>query len=119
MRTIVIDVQLAPCEIGIDIFKPSDKLHQDGSHYRDETNRSRPVAIRCDEFPGTEQITKPTLAQLVIKLPREEGYYWVRNKSKWQIALWSPSKWYLACNGIGFDDNNFDEINETKIERTT
>lgn len=81
--------------------------------------------MRAGEFPQLKAITtdNPLRAKLIIEMPaREEGYYWVKKAAggaygNWQIGLWSPNRWYLACNGIGFDDCDFTEIDERRIER--
>lgn len=121
MRTIVIDVQLAPSTAGVDIFKESEELHKEPnqSYYRNGNGDAHPVGIFYSQFPELKQITKPVLAQIVIKLPREAGNYWVKYKGKWKVAQWSPNNWYLAGNGLSFSDSEFDEIDETIIERTT
>lgn len=121
MKTIVIDVQLAPSEYGIDVFKPSDKLHQNGNHYRDERNASRPTALGFSEFPGLKQITKPTLAQLVIKVRREEGFYWVNrhglgDESGWVVRFWDGVR-FSDGKDNEWDESTYTKIDERKIER--
>jgi phosphopentomutase len=54
---------------------------------------------------------------------RENGYYWVKTKSCWKIAYWSdgediyPGHWSLAGMIGSFQNEDFDEINETRIIR--
>lgn len=121
MKTIVIDVQLAPCEMGFDIFRPSDVLYPHGNHYRDQNDCTRPYAIRYSEFPGLKQITKPTLAQLVIKVEREEGFYWVNrhglgDESGWVVRFWDGVR-FSDGKDNEWDENTYTKIDERKIER--
>jgi len=127
MRTIVIDVQLAPSgngneTKGVDIFKPSEKIKKRTAgtwFYVDENGDARHSIMRTSDHPWLKDIKTPILAQIVIKIPREAGNYWVKYKGKWKVAQWSPNNWYLAGHGLSFSDSEFDEIDETIIERTT
>lgn len=53
---------------------------------------------------------------------RESGYYWVKTKSCWKIAYWSDAKdiypgyWSLAGRISSFQNEDFKEINEQRIE---
>lgn len=50
---------------------------------------------------------------------RESGYYWVLNGNVWSIAEWYPefNNWSKIGNECDFEDSDFDEIDERKIER--
>ena len=41
---------------------------------------------------------------------REEGYYWVRRKADWQVALWAYGSWWLVGINWCLDESNFAEI---------
>lgn len=112
MKEIVIDIQLAPCSSGIDIFKANEELLKSNQCYMN-IDGARDTAISFDEFPELKQITKPVLAQLVIKVPREEGYYWTKASNTWSVRYWNCSMWDGKYN-----DNYFAEIDERRIERT-
>lgn len=56
---------------------------------------------------------------------REPGWYWVRLKDRWFVALYAQPEW---ADNIGwrmideyplFGDSMFDEIDERRIERPT
>lgn len=123
MKKIVIDVQLAPCEVGVDIFTPTDRLTKVSNypHYRGEDGSSRAIAMRTEEFPELALVTKPVKATLTIEVPREEGFYWVDRHSDGQEHDWVVRYW----NGINFGDGEggqwgehvYTIIDERKIER--
>ena len=54
---------------------------------------------------------------------REEGYYWVKDDSKWEVAEWKTDwvdiGWYLTTLIDCFVDEDFEEIDERRIERHT
>lgn len=45
---------------------------------------------------------------------RQQGYYWVKCHSEWQIGRFSQDRWYLTYDVID-GDGEFSEINETRI----
>lgn len=55
---------------------------------------------------------------------RELGFYWVKSKRlDWEIAKWEKSwrgyeQWAVCGGELYLDDEDFDEIDERKIERT-
>ena len=67
------------------------------------------------------------------KNKRTEGFYWVKLKvdfgkkifadenfkSTFEIAEWNGNKWWLCANGYAFDESNFEEINENKIDQNS
>lgn len=59
---------------------------------------------------------------------RQSGYYWVKYDGKWIVAefeyfLYKNGDeykiWQVAGLELSFYDNEFDEIDETRIERKT
>lgn len=53
-------------------------------------------------------------------MKRESGYYWVKDRDgDWIIAYFygSTKEWQIIGIDSEFKDSEFDEINETKIER--
>lgn len=55
-------------------------------------------------------------------MKREPGYYWVKDDGEWEIAKWF--EWYPGkCEWDYFDrsrnDEDFEEIDERRIERPT
>lgn len=118
MKRIVIDVQLAPCEIGVDIFMPTDRLTKvsDYPHYENEDGNCRGVAMRTEEFPELALVTKPVKATLTIEVPREKGYYWVQLDEEWLIREWTGDNW-VSFHGNYYSDDMYNAIIETKIER--
>ena len=48
-------------------------------------------------------------------MERESGYYWVKWKGKWYVAYYSDVRGSFDIFSITFYDNEFDEINETKL----
>lgn len=50
---------------------------------------------------------------------REPGYYWVKLIS-WVVAHYSPEadRWVLPGNQKWFNDSNFQEIDENRIQRS-
>lgn len=50
---------------------------------------------------------------------REPGYYWVRNQEYWKVARFSHHHfvWHVTGSLDTRDDDNFDEIDERRIER--
>lgn len=49
-------------------------------------------------------------------MSREEGFYWVFYVDEWVICKWSGESWWVPCNEHYFYDDDFDQINERKIE---
>lgn len=52
---------------------------------------------------------------------RQEGYYWVKYRTGYQIAywgLWISDKyaWFVIGNEDGFEDTDFEHINEVRIK---
>ena len=50
-------------------------------------------------------------------MKRENGYYWVKIYGAWLIAKWHEDKWLVIHQEYKFNDDYWDEIDETKIER--
>lgn len=48
---------------------------------------------------------------------RQPGYYWLRVKDLWFVAEWDKFGWNTT-QGISFEDSDFDEIDERRIERS-
>ena len=58
---------------------------------------------------------------------RENGYYWVKDKdydpddgyydSPWLPAEWCNGDWFVHGNQYAHKDSDWEEIDETKIER--
>lgn len=48
---------------------------------------------------------------------REEGFYWVKDDEQWIIAEWDGGIWYTHGNDYEFQDSDFQEIDERKIQR--
>lgn len=57
---------------------------------------------------------------------RESGFYWVKMDDKWRVAEFISDEdssfsygnvWGVVGRTQFYCDNNFDEINETRIER--
>lgn len=54
------------------------------------------------------------------KEQRQEGHYWIKESGEWKIAFYSNyifGCWYLTGDGESFQDREFEEIDERKIER--
>lgn len=50
---------------------------------------------------------------------RQDGYYWVKHKNEWHVALWNTQlypSWHLSGHEEEFEDTDFDEINEERIK---
>lgn len=52
-------------------------------------------------------------------MKRENGFYWVKHRGNWIVALWTnyvgmESDWRTTDDYI-LDDSELDEINETKL----
>jgi len=43
---------------------------------------------------------------------REEGLYWVKNGSRWEVASWSSGIWWSIGSEKWGDESRFDEIGE-------
>lgn len=53
----------------------------------------------------------------IMRAKREEGFYWVKiTCNDWDIAQWVNGYWAVFGSMNSFDDDDFVEINETKIE---
>lgn len=52
---------------------------------------------------------------------RESGFYWIKDGHEWVIGEWDAdrSRWTLTGTSEGFNDEEFDEIDERKIVRST
>lgn len=55
-------------------------------------------------------------------MQRANGFYWVRYDDEWEIAKWEKSwrdeyQWALAGSELYRDDEDFQEIDERRIER--
>lgn len=58
-------------------------------------------------------------------MKRENGFYWVKwnweKGPEWEIAEYFPGRigipgtWYRTGDDVGFDDEDFFEINETRL----
>jgi hypothetical protein len=56
-------------------------------------------------------------------MDREEGYYWVKYRTGYQIAYWGECMlctggeyaWYVAGSEDQYNDSDFEHINETRI----
>ena len=48
---------------------------------------------------------------------RKEGYYWCRSDDIWEPVYWNGEDWICAGVDIPFRDEDFDEIDETPLER--
>lgn len=119
MKTVKIEVQLAPSGRGIDVFGADKMLKKaEIGSYKDQHGRFRDTSIDIDEFPELKQITKPTFARLIINVPREEGYYWVKLDDEWLIREWTGENW-MSFHGNNYDEDMYNEIDETKIERVS
>lgn len=47
---------------------------------------------------------------------RENGFYWVELGGTWIIARWSEVIWFITGYSEGFYDEDFETINEVRIE---
>lgn len=55
-------------------------------------------------------------------MKREDGYYWVKHLNGWVVAYYILSfdgygRWFLMGDEWSLGDNDFEEIDEKKIER--
>jgi hypothetical protein len=57
---------------------------------------------------------------------RENGFYWVYRNGNWVVAEWSVMNraykvgyWLLPGSDIEYEDEDFKDIEETPIKRTT
>jgi hypothetical protein len=50
---------------------------------------------------------------------RKDGFYWVEGKHGvgWKIAEWSFDNWYLSGIETPFEDTDFQNIDEKRLER--
>lgn len=49
---------------------------------------------------------------------RQPGYYWLRSKNKWSVGEWRKDEtWWIISSDGWFEDSDFDEIDERRIER--
>lgn len=49
-------------------------------------------------------------------MDRQEGYYWVKYRTGYQIAYWDKYSWYVIGNDEIYEDSDFEHINEVKIK---
>ena len=55
-------------------------------------------------------------------MDRQEGYYWVKYRTGYQIAYWGECihggeyVWYVAGSEDQYNDSNFEHINEARIK---
>lgn len=53
-------------------------------------------------------------------MDRQEGYYWVKFKTKYQVAhfiiLYGAIIWSIPGNETIFEDSDFEHINEVRIK---
>ena len=50
---------------------------------------------------------------------RQEGFYWVRLSDwEWEVAQWLDGSWWTAGSDSHYQDSDFAEIDERRIERT-
>ena len=49
-------------------------------------------------------------------MDRQEGYYWVKYRTGYQIAYWDKYSWYVIGNDEIYQDSDFEHINEVKIK---
>jgi hypothetical protein len=47
---------------------------------------------------------------------RQEGYYWVKYITSYQIAYWDNHSWYVIGNEDIWQDSDFEHINEVRIK---
>jgi hypothetical protein len=56
-------------------------------------------------------------------IERQEGYYWVKYRTGYQIAYWGEYVpggewvWYVVGSEELYKDHNFEHINETRIKQ--
>jgi hypothetical protein len=41
---------------------------------------------------------------------RERGFYWVKYKGEWEVAVWYAGSWGLTETSVPYDGEEFDEI---------
>lgn len=113
MRTIEIEVLINQSADG------GYDLHSKDNYCKNKTVSS---GVRAREFPQLEGLKtlKPLRARLIIEVPeREEGFYWVKRNDElgWEVAEWNLGEWDLTGFGTPFNDSQFIEIDENKLER--
>lgn len=47
---------------------------------------------------------------------RENGYYFVKRESVWNVALWAYSRWLLPGSEEMYIDEDFEQIGKEKIQ---
>ena len=47
---------------------------------------------------------------------RKTGYYWVKEYDKWRVEFFSNAKNCWLVSGNRYDDEDLEEINETRIK---
>lgn len=50
------------------------------------------------------------------KMDRQEGYYWVKDMTGYQIAYYDDC-WYVIGTDETFEDSDFEHINEVRIKK--
>jgi hypothetical protein len=55
-------------------------------------------------------------------MKREEGFYWVHDSLEWIVARWEKSwkgyeEWFVPGQELTFTDEDFDQINEKRIQQ--
>lgn len=52
-------------------------------------------------------------------MKRQDGFYWVEINNEWIIAQYyeSDNIWFVAGNDCEYDNENFGQIDEQRIER--
>lgn len=50
-------------------------------------------------------------------MKRSTGFYWVKTQDGWTIGEYFDDGWNLFEDSLVYIDENFDEIDERKIER--
>lgn len=55
-------------------------------------------------------------------MERQEGYYWVKYKTGYQITYWGEWtrqrwKWFIIGSDDQYNDSDFEHINENRIKQ--
>jgi hypothetical protein len=50
---------------------------------------------------------------------RQNGYYWVKKHGEWTVAEWNGGYWEMTGHDIWSDDEDFEQIKETRLEEPT
>jgi len=63
-------------------------------------------------WPEKPAYSEETVAKITA---RKNGFYRVKRWDVWTIAEWDDGEWDLAGSDVSYEDNDFQEINETLI----